>query len=140
MSVRSVFNNQNSAYKYIENEGFSFLTNRELRSAITKMYEMDFKNIHYRENMEHLHIQDHVDPFFSSRFEKRRVKISEGRYMEIWHMDPITFDELKRSNSFKNLLLDLKSIRWLRTRRIKETSTRLEGLITRIDQEILVLD
>ena len=46
-----IFNNANSTYNYMTNEGFNFIKNDSLRLAITSLNEFDFKRVTHFANL-----------------------------------------------------------------------------------------
>ena len=135
-SMTNIFNNANTTYKNIENSSNNIISNDSLRLRITLMYERDFVNIHRREAM--------LNVDFLPLYKKELLKsFKTGSVMDRWLEEvslrintPISLEDLKQNESYKNALVELYNFRLLRLKWLKESILDLESLIKDINKEI----
>lgn len=131
----SIFNNANTSYEYMKSRGIDFLSDDSLRIRITEMYEGDFFNIHRREEMESRFIQDHLEPYLRENFRFFLFHFpGSGDFMAC--CEPISYEKVRQSEKFHNLLYKSNSNRRIRLRWLPITIPKLDALIADIELEI----
>ena len=132
----NIFNNANTAYKNIENNDKSIISNDSLRIRITLMYERHFFNVKSRERISaELFKPRYKTELLRSFKVGKRTKTTENA--SIWAVNtPIDINLLRKNVLYKNALVELLNFNILRIRRLKDTIKELELLIQDIDSEI----
>lgn len=64
-----IFNNSNTTYKFIENNGFKTLSNDTLRLSITEIYTKRFSNVIYRQTVFKKFVEENIWPYVSINFD-----------------------------------------------------------------------
>ena len=130
-----LFNNANTTYKYIENQGVNILRNDSILSKITSMYERHFKNIENRENKNWKILTDDLRPLMDVHLE-----VSEPQdkvFNEEYALNkPIDMEALSENMQFKNVIVRNMNFMLLRLRWQKDTLEELEDLINEVELEI----
>jgi hypothetical protein len=130
-----LFNNANTTYKYIENQGLDVIRNDELQSRITWIYERHFKNISRREASNLEIVQTDLRPFMKLNFESTEAKLV--RFDIKYSLNsPTDLEELRKNNQFRNVIIRLQNYMLLRLSWQKETMDELESLINEVEIEI----
>ena len=145
LPLDGIFNNAQTAYKYIENQGINIISNDSLRIRITVMYEKDFLNITNRENMEKQIILTEFTPILSpllitttSIWKNPNPDTNEDIFPTIPNK-PINMKAFK-DNKVINAIVHLRNWISLRGLRLKETQTKLQLLIKATQEEIKKLE
>jgi hypothetical protein len=130
-----IFNNANTTYKNIENNNQTIISDDSLRIRVTLMYETDFKNIHFRENL----FLTNYYPLFRQELRvnfKSSSRISE-KYGNVYdNYLPINLSQLKQNNVFINTLSEMYNFRKIRLKFLSLSINNLEKLIMDIDNEL----
>ncbi len=130
-----LFNNANTTYKFIENQGLNVLSNDSLQSKITWIYERDFKNITIRENRNMQMVIRDLRPLMDINFETSEIQLAF--YDEKYSINnPLNIEELKESTRFKNVVIRIQNYLQLRLYWQNDTMDNLERLIRDIDSSI----
>ena len=132
INVIGIFNSPNSAYQNMQNSGACELNNDSLRLKITKIYEQDSFNIHFRNNKHWQMLEKDINPFMRRHF-KQTDSESQGFVLMNQAID---YQEMRKNIEFQNLYLDLKNWVKLRLININKTQLRLDILIEEIHAEI----
>ena len=134
-----LFNNANTTYKYIENQGVDILRNDSLLSKITSMYERHFNNIANREKTNWKILTDDLRPLMDVNLE---VSEPQGKdFNEEYALNkPIDMEALSKNMQFKNVIVRNMNFMLLRLRWQKDTLEELEGLIKDVELEIQYLN
>lgn len=122
INYRGIFNNSNSTYQFMRNEGFSFISNDSLRIKITEMYEQNMHNMVWRNETHADKIKRELQPLLQQLFIENQFAIDYPR--------------LQKDILFKNAMFEHKSYAELRLRNSGSTMETLIALINEIDQEI----
>lgn len=140
IKTRNLFNSTNATYTFIENGGINFLSNDELRLAVTEMYERNIRNIHLRSEVEKNIIQDELEPFMMKHFGP--AKIINGRLEEIIApmVKPLNLVELRENIEFQNILYNLSNKTDSRIILLEASLQELENLIQKVQLEIDTLN
>ena len=135
-NASNIFNNANTTYKNLENSDDHIISNDSIRLQITLMYEREFANIHKRETM----FYDGYLPNYNLELIKN---FKTSPVMNKWLDDlklavntPINLSDLKQNETYKNVAVELYNFRLLRLEWLHESITKLDTLITTIDEEI----
>lgn len=132
-----VFNSPNSAYQNMQNSGAFELSNDSLRIKITDVYELDFFNIHFRNDEQWEMIKQSLRPFMIKHFKQTESVTDHVFYQGLMSLnEPINYPQLCQNIEFQNIYLNLKFWCNLRTYRLNETKSKLDLLIEEIDMEI----
>jgi len=130
-----LFNNANTTYKYIENQGVNILRNDSILSKITSMYERHFKNIENRENKNWKILTDDLRPLMDVHLEVSEPQDKD--FNEEYALNkPIDMDALSENMQFKNVIVRNMNFMLLRLRWQKDTLEELEDLINEVELEI----
>lgn len=124
-----IFNNANSAYQFMQNVGFDFISNDSIRILITQMYETDFYNIHQRENA-HRELNVNLRNYKNQHF---RFSKMDGRLRQD---EPLDYNFIRKDPVFENHQNSLISFLQLRVYWLTKTQIKLEELIRMIEEEI----
>jgi hypothetical protein len=134
-----LFNNANTTYKYIENQGVNILTNDSILSKITWMYEHDFKNIANRERTNWEILTNDLRPLMDIHLEVSQPQHND--FKEVYELNkPINMEALSENKQFKNVIVRNMNFMLLRLRWQTETITELEDLIQEVEREIQYLN
>ena len=131
----NVFNSPKSGYRFFENQGIDFRGNDTLRKAIIELYEQDFLNIHYRQEMLLREIETGYIPLLNKHF-KIRVDTIDGRIEFIQAGFPVDYPSLRNNIEFQNRVKMLENIRRIRVYRLAPTIEKLQRILEVIDQQI----
>ncbi len=131
----NIFNSPKAAYSYLESEGIDFTKNDTLRKSIIEIYEQDFKNIHYRQEILLKAIQENYLPYLFKNF-KPGIDTTGGVVKFYEFSRPIDYPTLRQDPQFQNLILLLKKNRAIRVLRLDPTIQKLEKIIEAIGKEI----
>jgi len=130
-----LFNNANTTYKYIENQGVNILRNDSILSKITSMYERHFKNIENRENKNWKILTDDLRPLMDVHLEVSEPQDKD--FNEEYALNkPIDMEALSENMQFKNVIVRNMNFMLLRLRWQKDTLEELEDLINEVELEI----
>jgi hypothetical protein len=139
INTDDLFNNANTAYKYIENQGVNILTNDSILSKITWMYERDFKNISNREKTNWQILTDDLRPLMDIYLEVSEPQ--DKLFNEVYELNkPIDMKALSENKQFKNVIVRNMNFMLLRLRWQTETLIELEELIQEVELEIQYLN
>ena len=134
-----LFNNANTTYKYIENQGVNILSNDSILSKITSMYERHFKNIANRENKNWKILTDDLRPLMDIHLEVSEPQDKD--FNEEYALNtPIDMEVLSENMQFKNVIVRNMNFMLLRLLWQKETLEELKGLIKEVELEIQYLN
>ena len=134
-----LFNNANTTYKYIENQGVNILSNDSILSKITSMYERHFKNIATRENKNWKILTDDLRPLMDVHLEVSEPQDKD--FNEEYALNkPIDMEVLSENMQFKNVIVRNMNFMLLRLLWQKETLEELKGLIKEVELEIQYLN
>lgn len=134
--LSDIFNNANTTYRSIENSNENLISNDSLRLKITLIYERDFANVHKREKRA---VDDKLNEYRKEARKYFKAGKAFFKFIEATELainTPIDFSQLKKSESYKNLLIELYNYRLLRLYQLEKTMNRLKILIEEIDDEI----
>lgn len=125
ISGTGIFNNANSTYQYMRNEGFNFISNDFLQAETTRMYEhgmynMAFRNDYHQDLIRQLELE--LDKNFASR------------------STVVNPQQLKGEHYFRNLLKNNRRYVDLRLNLSANTQDQLRILIGKINEEIKGLE
>jgi hypothetical protein len=121
ISRTGIFNNANSTYQYMRNEGFSFISNDFLQAEITKIYEQGMYNIGFRNDF-HQDLIRQLELELDKNFASRSTVVNP--------------QQLKVSHYFRNLLKNNRRYVDLRLNVSANTQDQLRILIGKINEEI----
>ena len=139
INTDDLFNNANTTYKYIENQGVNILTNDRILSKITWMYERDFKNISNRERTNWQILTDDLRPLMDIYLEVSKPQ--DKLFNEVYELNkPIDMEALSENKQFKNVIVRNMNFMLLRLRWQTETLIELQGLIQEVELEIQYLN
>ena len=139
INTDDLFNNANTAYKYIENQGVNILTNDSILSKITWMYERDFKNISNRERTNWQILTDDLRPLMDIYLEVSEPQ--DKLFNEVYELNkPIDMKALSENKQFKNVIVRNMNFMLLRLRWQTETLIELQDLIQEVELEIQYLN
>ena len=139
INTDDLFNNANTAYKYIENQGVNILTNDSILSKITWMYERDFKNISNRERTNWQILTDDLRPLMDIYLEVSEPQ--DKLFNEVYELNkPIDMKALSENKQFKNVIVRNMNFMLLRLHWQTETLIELEELIQEVELEIQYLN
>lgn len=132
----NIFNNANTTYKNLENNGKSIISNDSLRIRITLMYERQFFNVHTRERIS----AEQFKPRYKNEL-LRNFKVGKGTRTSSLRSDwevntPIDLNGLRQNTKYKNALVELMNFNILRMKRLENSISELEKLIEDIASEI----
>jgi hypothetical protein len=137
INMSNVFNSANTTYKYIENQGINILRNDSLRQRITEMYELDFHNIKYRDEINWDLITDDLRPLLDVSLRSSKMVSPDFTYGAILDLNsPIDMKILSKNEQFKNVIVRIQNFLLIRLFQQQKTRTSLEKLIADIDIEI----
>ena len=130
-----LFNNANTTYKYIENQGVNVLRNDAILAKITWMYERHFKNIANREETNWEILTDDLRPLMDLHLEVSEPQ--KNIFNEEYALNqPINMEALSENIQFKNVIVRNLNFMLLRFRWQNETLKELENLIAEVELEI----
>jgi len=139
INTDDLFNNANTTYKYIENQGVNILTNDRILSKITWMYERDFKNISNRERTNWQILTDDLRPLMDIYLEVSKPQ--DKLFNEVYELNkPIDMEALSENKQFKNVIVRNMNFMLLRLRWQTETLIELQDLIQEVELEIQYLN
>ncbi len=130
-----LFNNANTTYKYIENQGMNVLSNDSLQAKITWMYERHFKNISNRENKNWQIVLNNLRPIMDPLFESTEIQQSFYGW-EYALNNPLNYDALTTNVHFRNIIIRLQNYLMIRSHWQRDTLKELENLISELEIEI----
>ena len=137
INMSNVFNSANTTYKYIENQGINILQNDSLRQRITEIYELDFHNIKYRDEINWDLITDDLRPLLDVSLKSSKMVSTEFTYGAILDLNtPIDMKVLSKDEQFKNVIVRIQNFLLIRLMHQQKTNTSLKELIAEIDIEI----
>jgi hypothetical protein len=139
INTDDLFNNANTTYKYIENQGVSILRNDSILSKITWMYERHFKNIENREKINWEILTNDLRPLMDIYLEVSKPQKKD--FNEVYELNkPIDMETLSENKQFKNVIVRNMNFMLLRLRWQTETIIELEDLIQEVELEIQYLN
>ena len=134
-----IFNSSNTAYKYIQSEGMNILSNDNLRTHLTIMYERHFRNIDVRSIGEE-NLQNNVlEPFMRKHFKPVAANIIDDIYVKPI-VAPIHIEALYENFEFQSILLEHSSYLKIRIHWLEEALSELDTLIKEVESEIVLLE
>ena len=137
INMSNVFNSANTTYKFIENQGINILRNDSLRQRITEMYELDFHNIKYRDEINWDLITNDLRPLLDVSLKSSKMVSTEFKYGAILDLNtPIDMKILSKDEQFKNVIVRIQNFLLIRLMHQQKTRASLEKLIADIDTEI----
>lgn len=133
INTDALFNNAQTTYQYIQNQGTNFLTNDSLRDVIIMTYERDFENIFTRESMSWKTLENEVRPSYNRQLRTGKSFAYPG---SLAVNDPIHPEALWKDNSFVNAITNLHWILSIRVQWLPVTLEKMDQLQSDIDAEI----
>ena len=135
----SIFNSANTAYKYIQSEGMNKVSNDNLRTRLTMMYEKEFRNIDLRGIGEDRIQNEVLEPYIRTHFKPIAWDIHDVSYVKA-QVQPINIEDLYEDFEFLNILLEQNAYLQVRNRWLVGTLKNLEELIEEVQNEIKRLE
>jgi Family of unknown function (DUF6090) len=124
------FNNSNTTYQYMLNEGFNFINNDSLRLKISNLYEIRFENTTNQELRYKRMLQENLVPIIKMHF-RNTGEINVGYDYEIQNMKGLV-----NHLTFRNDLLALRNSKRLKVNYNDMTLDDIAELISNI-QDIM---
>ena len=122
MPFVGIFNNSNSAYKFIVSKGIESISNDSLRISISDIYERGFHNITFREQAMYDFKTNEMRPYLYSNFISSKNQIPIPRDLERIKEDPVFMHLLLyKSQTFSFSVRNITST-------LEETTKLLESL------------
>ncbi len=139
INIDDIFNNSNTTYEYIQNQGINVLTNDIILSKITSIYERDFENITRREVANEILLENDLRPLMDIYLD-----VSEPILLQVFGNEyslnkPINIDALSKNIQFKNVLVRIQNYMLMRLSWQNITLAKLEELIEEVQIEISIM-
>lgn len=138
IQMDQLFNNANTTYEHIKNQGLNFLCNDSIRIRITDMYEYDLQNVKTRERMNWEMLSDEIFPYLNKHLSSDSSMLGFG-FFERAINKPKSIIEIRKDQELFNLIVRLQNWLTVRTNWQKRTIDKLNQLITEIEREIYQL-
>ncbi|MCC1484546.1 DUF6090 family protein [Winogradskyella immobilis] len=135
IQLDDIFNNANTTYKFIENQGVDIINNDDLRIRITEMCERQFNNITTREATDLSIVENQLQISMNELF-MTSLSIDSEFEFSLAINTPKSIELLRENNTFKNIIVRLQNFLILRFKWQKQTIIDLEQLIIDVQKEI----
>lgn len=126
------FNVPQTTYKFIESEGMRFISNYELRTQITQIYEEDFHNITERRALEWDLAKNQLYPLLLKHVDPTITEYADYELLGL----PADVNKMKSDRQFRAILVKLNEINEGRLGALAETLDTIDELLLAVDAEI----